>query len=253
MWRDHARQVYARSERRVRRLLILCVVSLVATGCRDAAMTASSASLPSELLITESPSPYRQVTAGEVTARLPDHWHPSTAGSIDDPTQGLLAGPRPNPWRGDRPPPEGFAAVWIDGTRVGVPSDYYYLAATGPALDMITGSSACSARAEVIANHRPEFASGKPGSPGDYVARGVGTCSIRDRHSRWAYFVAAPGYGPVREVGIPSSGLYVVVALMPDTPKAPQVLGRLLKGTEFGGASVEEFIAAAAAPPRLAV
>jgi hypothetical protein len=236
----------------VRRLLIFCVVSLVAAGCGDAATTASQ-SLSAELSITESPGPYQQVTAGAVTARLPGHWQPSTAGSIDDPTQGLLAGPSPNPWRGDRPPPEGFAAVWIDGTRVGVPSDYYYLAATGTALDMITGSSVCSATSEVIADHRPEFASGKPGSPGDYVARGEGTCSIRDRPSRWAYFVAAPGYGPVREVGIPSSGLYVVVALMPDTPKAPQVLGRLLKGTEFGGASVEDFIAAAEAPRRLAV
>ena len=238
----------------VRRLFILCVVSLVAAGCRDAAMTATQDALLGELLITESPSPYRQVTAGAVTARLPDGWHPSTAGSIDDPTQGLLAGPSPNPWRGDRPPPEGFAAVWIDGTRVGVPSDYYYLAATGSALDMITGSSGCSATDnEVIANHRPEFASGRPGSPGDYVARGAGTCSIRDRPSRWAYFVAAPGYGPVREVGIPSSGLYVVVAFMPDTPNAPQVLRRLLKETEFGGASVEDFIAAADASPRLAV
>ena len=237
----------------VRKLLILSVVSLVAAGCRDAAMTASHDSPLAELLITESPSPYRQVTAGAVTARLPDGWHPSTAGSIDDPTQGLLAAPSPNPWRGDRPPPEGFAAVWIDGTRVGVPSDYYYLAATGPALDMITGSSGCSSTREVIANHRPEFALGRPGSPGDYVARGIGTCSIRDRPSRWAYFVSAPGYGPVREVGIPSSGLYVVVAVMPDIPKAPQVLGRLLKGTEFGGASVEDFIAAAAAPQRLTV
>jgi len=237
----------------VRRLLIFCVVSLVAAGCRDASMSASH-SLPADLLITESPSPYRQVTAGAVTARLPDHWLPSTAGSIDDPTQGLLAGPSPDPWRGDRPPPEGYAAVWIDGTRVGVPSDYYYLAATGTALDMITGSSGCSATDnEVIANHRPEFASGRPGSPGDYVARGIGTCSIRDRPSRWAYFVAAPGYGPVRDVGIPSSGLYVVVAMMRDTPKAPQVLGRLLKGTEFGGTSVEDFIAAAATPPTLTV
>jgi hypothetical protein len=238
----------------VRRLLILCVVPLVAAGCRDAAMTAASTGFRSDLLITESPSPYRQVTAGAVSARLPDHWQPRMAGSLDDPTQGLIAGPRPNTWRGERPPPEGYAAVWVDGTRVGVPSDYYYLAATGPALEIITGTSACSQTShEIIANHRPEFASGKPGSPGDYVARGIGTCSIRDRPSRWAYFVAAPGYGPVREVGIPSSGLYVVVALMPDTPDAPHVLGRLLKGTEFGGASVEDFIAAASAPPHLTV
>jgi hypothetical protein len=237
----------------VRKLLILCVLSLVAAGCRDAVTASSPEAIP-ELLITESPSPYREVTAGAVSARLPDHWHPRIAGTLEDPTEGLIAGPRPNPWRGDRPPAEGFAAVWIDGTRVGVPSDYYYLAATGPALDMITGSSGCSRTSEeVIANHRPAFASGKPGSPGDFVARGIGTCSIRDRLSRWAYFVAAPGYGPVREVGIPSSGLYVVVALIPDAPRAPQVLSRLLQGTQFGGTSVEDFIEAATTPAQLTV
>jgi hypothetical protein len=238
----------------VRRLLTLCVVSLVAAGCRDAAMTSPPDGLRPELLITESPSPYREVTAGAVSARLPDHWEPRTAGAVDTPTQGLLAGPTSNPWRGDRPPAEGFAAVWIDGTRVGVPSDYYYLAATGPALDMITGSSDCRSTSErVIANHRPEFAAGEPGSPGDYVARGVGRCSVGEQPSRWAYFVAAPGYGPVREVGIPSSSLYLVVAVMPDTPRAPEVLGRLLKGTEFGGTSVEDFIAAATTPAQLPV
>jgi hypothetical protein len=62
---------------------------------------------------------------------------------------------------------------------------------------------------------------------------------------RWAYFVAAPGYGPVREVGIPSSGLYVVVAVMRDSPQAPHLLERLLKSTEFGGVSVPELIEAA--------
>lgn len=136
--------------------------------------------------------------------------------------------------------------MWVDGTRVGVPSDYYYLAATGPALGLITGSSDCDATSHrVIVNHRPEFAAGEPGSPGDYVAHGKGTCTIGRHPMRWAYFVAAPGYGPVREVGIPSSGLYVVVAVMRDSPQAPHLLGRLLKSTEFGGASVPELIDAA--------
>ena len=35
--------------------------------------------------------------------------------------------------------------MWVDGTAVGVPSDYYYLAATGPALDAITGPELCRA------------------------------------------------------------------------------------------------------------
>ena len=81
----------------------------------------------------------------------------------------------------------------------------------------------------MIVDHRPEFAAGEPGSPGDYVAHGKGTCTIGRHPMRWAYFVAAPGYGPVREVGIPSSGLYVVVAVMRDSPQAPHLLGRLLE------------------------
>jgi hypothetical protein len=168
------------------------------------------------------------------------------AGALDDAQQGLVAGTRPNPWGGDRPPAEGYAAMWIDGTRVGVPSDYYYLAATGPALDLITHAAQCTATQErVIVDHRPEFADGVQGSPADYVARGQGTCTIGRQPTRWAYFVAAPGYGPVREIGIPTSGLYLVVAVMHDGPRAPHVLDRILDRTRFGGSTVSQLIAAA--------
>lgn len=199
-----------------------------------------------EILITESPSPFQEVTAGPVRAVIPDGWRPRLAGPHDDPRQGLVAGPRPESWRGDRPPKEGLAAVWVDGTRVGVPSDYYYLAATGPALDMVTRTSECSSTThQVFVDHRPVFAAGEPDSPGDFVARGHGTCTMGRRPMQWAYFVAAPGYGPVREVGIPNSGLYIVVAVMPDSPKAPALLDKLLQRTEFGGASVADMIDAA--------
>jgi hypothetical protein len=221
------------------------VVALVAAGCRGAVAAPPLAGRP-DLTIRESPSPYRQVTAGSVTAVLPDGWDPRPAGPLDDPRQGLLAGPGAAAWTREGPPVEGYAAMWVDGTRVGVPSDYYYLAATGPALNMITAASHCSATAEsVIVDHRPEYASGAPNSPGDYVARGQGTCTVHRQPTRWAYFVAAPGYGPVRELGIPSSGLYVVVAVMPDSARAPQVLERILNRTRFGEASVAELTAAA--------
>lgn len=229
----------------VRRLLTCCVLALVAAGCGDAAVGSPPEAAPL-LLITESPSPYREVSAGSVSAVLPDHWHARLAGAVDDPRQGLLAGPRPGTWHGERPPAEGYAAMWIDGTRVGVPSDYYYLAATGPALGLITHSAECSAtRQHVIADHRPEFAAGQPESPGDFVATGRGTCTVGQQPTRWAYFIAAPGYGPVREIGIPSSGLYLVVAVVPASPRAPQLLGRILERTRFGGASVADLIAAA--------
>lgn len=229
----------------MRRLLTCCVVAFAAAGCRGALVPSPPEAAP-ELLITESPSPYREVTAGSVSAVLPDSWHPRIAVSEDDTRQGLLAGPRAGTWLRDRPPVEGFAAMWVDGTRVGVPSDYYYLAAAGPALGLITRSSECRRmRERIIADHRPEFIAGEPDSPGDYVATGQGTCTVGRQPIRWAYFVAAPGYGPVRELGIPASGLYLVVAVVPDSPRAPHLLGRMLERTSFGGSSVPELIAAA--------
>jgi hypothetical protein len=229
----------------VRRLLGSCVVALVAAGCRGAPVVPTPPAAP-EVLITESPSPYREVTAGPVSAVLPDDWRPRLAGPMDDPRQGLIAAPRSDAWSGQQPPAAGYAAMWIDGTRVGVPSDYYYLAATGPAIDLVTQGADCSATSEhVIVDHRPEYAAGEPGSPGDYVARGLGTCTVGHRPIRWAYFVAAPGYGPVRELGIPSSDLYLVVAVMPDSPRAPALLDRMLERTRFGEATVAQLIAAA--------
>ena len=198
------------------------------------------------MLIRESPSPFQHVSAGPVTAVIPDAWRPLLAGGTLDPRHGIVAGPRPGAWETDRPPSEGLAAMWVDGTQVGVPSDYYYLAAASTALDGITGSERCSSgQSRVIVDHVPEFAKGSPGSPGDFVARGNGTCVVGKRRTRWAYFVAAPGYGPVREVGIPSSGLYVVVAVMPESPRAALMLSRLLEHTRFNGDSVAEMIAAA--------
>src|SRR5262245_42541558 len=219
---------------------------LVAAACGDAMATTAPSAPAAGVIVRQSPSPYMQASAGPVSAVIPDEWQPRPAGALDDPRQGIVAGPRPQAWRADRPPLEGLAAMWVDGTAVGVPSDYYYLAATGPALDAITGSELCRATQRfVVSDHLPAFAKGEPDSPGDYVAHGQGTCSVGRRPARWAYFVAAPGFGPVRELGIPTSSLYVVVAVMPASPRAPFLLDRLLSRTEFNGSSVAEMIAAA--------
>lgn len=219
---------------------------MVAVACGEAVADAPLPQGPTHLMVRQSPSPFQQVSAGPVSTLIPDAWEPRLAGAFDDPRQGIVAGPRPGAWGLDRPPLEGLAAMWVDGSAVGVPSDYYYLAAAGPALDLITRSIECDAKRErVIADHRPEFAAGEPDSPGDYVATGAGTCTVGRQPMRWAYFVAAPGYGPVREIGIPSSGLYLVVAVMRDSPKAPRLLGRMLEGTRFGEATVAELMAAA--------
>jgi hypothetical protein len=217
-------------DRRVRKLIGCLGIALVAAACGDAVATAPIDA--TAVSVKQSPSPFMQVS---------------------DPRQGIVAGPRPRAWRADRPPLEGLAAMWIDGTEVGVPSDYYYLAATGPALDALTGSEECRAtRQYVVADHLPAFAHGDPDSPGDFVARGRGTCTVKNKPTRWAYFIAAPGFGPVRRVGIPSSGLYLVVAIMPESPRAPFLLNRLLERTEFNGSSVAEMIEAATPVPEAA-
>lgn len=229
----------------MRRLLGPLVAALVAAGCTPSAGTARVSTAPT-IRIRQSPSPFQQVTAGPVRALIPDGWRPMAAGATGDPQEGFVAAPRPAGWiRHGGAPIEGMAAVWVDGTRVGIPSDYYYLAATGPALDLITGTGRCRAtRQHVFADHVPTFAAGPPDSAGDFIARGHGTCRVGTTPTRWAYFVAAPGFGPARAVGIPRSGLYLVVALLPEGPGAPALLDKLLLRTQFGGASMSDFIAA---------
>jgi len=241
--------VYARvGESGLRKIVGCLVIALVAAGCRDAAAGSTPPLGPSILRIHESPSPFTEVEAGGVTAMIPDRWHPQPFGASDA-QQGFIASPKLKDWVGGPAPDAGMAVMWVDGTRIGVPSDFYYLAATGPVLDALTRSPECSATMhETVVDHRPSFADGPPNSPGDYVAIGEGVCQTLDATTRWAYFVAAPGYGPVRTVGIPSSGLYMIVAVMRDRPRAAAVLDILVRETRFGGASVSDFIAAASVP-----
>ena len=144
----------------------------------------------------------------------------------------------------------GMTATWVDATEVGVPSDFYYLAARGPLMSQLTHSPSCHPQHErVFLDHRPSFASGDATSTGDFMARGEGTCNLHGRPTRWAYFVAAPGFGPVRELGIPSSGLYVVVAVMRESAGAASALSRLIRHTSFAGASVSDLVHAASGRP----
>ncbi len=231
----------------MRKVVGCLVIALVAAGCSGAS-AATSRPGEQDLTIRESPSPFREVRVNGVTAMIPDRWRPQPIHGSSDAERGFVASPTPGNWQRGRAPVEGMAAMWVDGTKVGVPSDYYYLAATGAALDELTHSADCNSTSHMIlVNHRPAFADGSPNSPGDYMAMGQGVCRIKRMPTRWAYFVAAPGYGPVRQVGIPSSGLYVVVAIMPNEPRSVASPTKLLNQTTFGGASLSQFIAAARA------
>lgn len=147
----------------------------------------------------------------------------------------------------------GLEAFWVDATEVGVPSDYYELAAQGPLNDALHGAPGCRTETRRVAiSHR--HPSGKMHRwPGHYVAMVTGTCEARStgRDTLWASFVATPGFGPVRALGITRSGLYVVRASVPDGPDAEDRLGLLMTHVSFGGTPVGDFLTAAGLPPRL--
>lgn len=217
-------------------------MGVLITGCglRDAAPALAEP----DISILPSPTPFSRVTAGPVQAMVPDGWA-ARALVTDDHRGGFIASPQPDAWAEVDGSVDGLSASWVDAASVGVPSDFYYLAATRPILSELVGSPNCRAeRQRVLLDRRPiRSPEGGPG-PADYVARGHGVCRIGQEPVRWAYFVAAPGFGPVRQMGISASGLYIVVAVVhadgPDHPLARQLVMR----ASFGGSSVREIVTA---------
>ncbi|MEX0984320.1 MAG: hypothetical protein WD096_04650, partial [Actinomycetota bacterium] len=191
----------------VRSVLIGFIV--VTAGC---AGTPSGPPAPmgrDALRVRATQSPLIQVSVGQVTGLVPEGWVAAPLAGTGA-QHGFIASPRPQPFGGSTLR-SGLTAGWVDATEVGVPSDYFYLAATGPLLSELLGREACEVRdTEVFVDREPAYLDGGYGSPGDFVARGRGICVTPAglRH-RWSYFVAAPGFGPVRELGITRSGLYV--------------------------------------------
>lgn len=227
----------------MRRTIFGVAIALTGLGCA-APFPADPPSLADPIRVLSSPSPFNHVSAGPVAATVPDGWEarPATGGAFRG---GFLASPQLERWRRMDGGVAGMSATWVDASKVGMPSDFYYLAATGPVLSSLTDSERCIAESrDVFLNRQPTFSLEGP-SRGDYMARGEGTCRVRGASTRWAYFVAAPGYGPVRELGIPASGLYVVVAVTPEGARASALLDRLIRHTSFGGSSVGELVEAA--------
>ena len=140
----------------------------------------------------------------------------------------------------------GLQAYWVDATKVRVPSDYYSLAARGPLMDGLSGLPHCmteSADVLIGRGHRADPMAG-------YVATTSGRCHNGRVDTLWAAVVAAPGFGPVRDLGIPESGLYFVQVSVRDGPGAEDRLGHLIEHISFGGTPIVEFPAAATVPGR---
>jgi hypothetical protein len=56
--------------------------------------------------------------------------------------------------------------------------------------------------------------------------------------------VAAPGFGPSRSVGIPTSGLYVVFAVVGNRA-GDQLLDQMIAGATFGDVPISQIVLAA--------
>jgi hypothetical protein len=192
-----------------------------------------------------SPSPLRvEVQAGSVQALIPEGWVAQPLPSSRYPQEGFVASPRLEQWERDAGTVGGMEAFWIDVAKLQIPSDYYYMVAQGPAMAALAANKNCRfARQEIYIDHPPDY-TGRRFSPGDYVMSATGTCVTRGRPSRWAYVVAAPGFGPMRRMGIPTSGLYVVIAVVPGK-KAGELLKQILDAARFGDTSISEFLQAA--------
>jgi hypothetical protein len=135
----------------------------------------------------------------------------------------------------------GLQAYWVDATQIRVPSDYYSLAARGPLMDRLSGLRSCrteSADVLIGRGHRADPMAG-------YLATTSGRCDTEQVDTLWAAVVAAPGFGPVRDLGIPQSGLYFVQVSVRDGPGAEGRLGHLMENISFGGTPIAEFPAAA--------
>lgn len=215
------------------------VLALGAAGCG----TDATPPLDPALAGTMQGSQLTRVSAFGVSALVPDGWvaHPASDATYH---VGVAASPPPSTGA-TQPIESGLIATRVDATQVGVASDLYYLAAKGPVVAGMTHGGSCTVMAErVFADHAPASMAGARRSPGDFVARATGTCRRRGSTTRWSYFVAAPGYGPAREEGIPGSGLYLIVASTPAAPGAGRTLAHMIRSVRFGEDGPHDFVEA---------
>jgi hypothetical protein len=183
------------------------------------------------------------VSADGVSALIPDGWVARPAEGAP-PYRGLTASPGPAVFDAALPR-QGLIATRIDATDVGAPSDLYYLAAKGPVIEQVAHADGCRVTAhQVYVDHRPAWLAGSRASPGDFVAKASGLCTRGGSVTRWSYFVAAPGFGPARERGIPGSGLYLIVAATPAAPGAEHTVAEMIRNVRFGQDGARDFVQA---------
>jgi hypothetical protein len=193
-------------------------------------------------------SPLRMVAADGVTAYVPSGWEVRPIQWAGSQLRGIQASGNLERWSDGSGRGQGIRAYWVDATTVRLPSDYYVLAAKGPAMQGLPSSDRCRSDGSTVllgGGRKPHDL------PRGYLATASGTCRTEQGKTRWAAFVAAPGFGPLREMGIPQSGMYFAMASVEDGPQAEEVLNRILTQVSFGTTEISEFLSVVEAPGHL--
>ena len=233
----------------MRRLVPLLAIGMLAVGCQTA--SGSSRAPGGPLGVVPKPTPFTIVTDGPVQYLVPHHWTSASVAVQGSLQEGLMASPDLDRWQPMDGTEPGIEAAWMKVSRIGVPSDFFYLAAKWPALPKLVTSRRCTtAQQRIIVDHLPDAAS-SGAAFGDFAATASGTCTVGRQVNRWAYFVAAPSFGPVRRVGLADSGLYLVVAVVHDGAQAKRYLHRMVYGARFGRATVGDLVLAARRSARM--
>jgi len=128
--------------------MILAALSCTGVGARTPDLERPA------IQIRPTGSPYVRVTAGSVSGLVPHGWQAIPMNGNDF-HEGFVASPHPDTWPEMRPSTAGLVATWVDATRVGVPSDLYYLAASGPVLSELRGRAGCSFFERILADNVP--------------------------------------------------------------------------------------------------
>ena len=244
-------RVYTSDGSSVHRFVPAVVAALLAVGCQTASGTTHppAAVVPREPALSR-PSPFTVVTDGPVQYVVPRAWTSAPVEVDGTLREGLMASPDLERWQQMDGTEPGVEAAWMKVSRIGVPSDFFYLAAKWPALPRLVASRHCTTEQQrIIVDHLPEVRAS--GALGDFAATASGTCTVGHRVNRWSYFVAAPSFGPVRRVGLPDSGLYLVVAVVRDGNQAKRYLHRMIYGARFGQATVSDLVLAARRSARM--
>jgi hypothetical protein len=217
---------------------LVCVL----TGCVHVPLQRAALTPPE---FSTRPSPLGlEVRAGLVQGVIPATWEAEPLPSGRYPRQGFVASPSLRDWERRAGTVGGAEAFWVDEGDAEVSPEYFYLVARGPAIGSLATNKKCQLlQQHVYLDDRPDF-TGQSGAAGEYVTSGTGVCGPAGKLVRWQYVVVAPGYGPIRQMGIPTSGLYVVIAAASGR-HAPRVLRRIIHATRFHDTSISQIIQAA--------